>query len=127
MHQVAASIWNEIARSGRIKDLKMKSLMELDEEELAEKLEKQADMLKKTGYATAVVQAYQSVMPLLVEGPAIAAWAQEQQRPELREAFPQVETVYEATQSVVTKYDLGGEEIASLMDLISKTLKPHDD
>lgn len=126
MHQIAASVWNEIAGSGRIKNPKMKSLMELDDKELADKLEKQADMLMKSGYSAPVVKAYQTVMPLLVEGPAIAAWVQEQDRPELRTAFPQVSTVYEATQSVVVEYGLGGEETASLMELITKTLKPQD-
>jgi len=127
MHQVAAPVWNEIAESGMIKDPKIKTLMELGQQQLSEKLEKQADMLEKEGYTDSVIMAYQTVMPLLVEGPAIHAWVSEQNRPDLLAAFPKVNTVYEATHLVVKEYTLGVEEIESLMELITRTLQPQKD
>ena len=123
MYQVAAPIWNQIAKSGKVQNPVLKSLMSLDQEKLTAELETQADILESKGYSDSVILAYQTVAPLFLERHAIQSWMADNERVELMRALPEVVSIDEAVALMTLEYRLGEMEADPLRQLLELTLK----
>lgn len=96
MHQVPARIWNQIASSETLVNPSFQKLMAMDQEQLTQALEAQAQALEASGVPDSVIVAYQTMAPLLAENQAISRYINQTESMSLRDALPEVLNADEA-------------------------------
>src|SRR6185369_7509463 len=90
MHSVAASIWNQIAEKEQLRTQWAAKMFKLDQEQLTDALEREAEQLIARGIPETIVAAYQSVKALFLENVAISQWITDTGRDGLRTALPEI-------------------------------------
>lgn len=93
MLQVAAPIWNEVAKEGLATNFG-KRLFRLSQEQQNDLLDREANVLQQQGHSQKAVRAFQEVAPLLGERQAIARFVKK--NPGQRQALPEVNSLQEA-------------------------------
>lgn len=118
MHQAPASLWNEIAKATELKTEWGQRMFRLDEEELDEALEKQAEQMRAAGYPNKVVLAYQTLLPLCLERSALAEYRRKTEQSDLDGGLPELATVAEAVNLAAKEFDLREENLEALAELL---------
>lgn len=118
MHQVAATVWNAIARSQELRNPSFRILMELPQDKLTEALEGQAKALEQSGTPDSVINAYQQIAPLLAEHEAISSYINQTGGSDLRAALPEVLSAPEAVAIAGQERPLSKDEQTQLLQLL---------
>ncbi len=118
---VAAPIWNEIARTQKLKTAWAKKVFSLDDQAITELENKEYQSLKEKVGAT-VASAYLNVKPLLLENQAISRYIQAKQDQSLRIAMPEIVTLSEAAMLASMDSPLSQTQQQSLMSLLKADL-----
>jgi hypothetical protein len=118
MHQVAASVWNEIAKSQELRNPSFRLLMAMPQDKMTEALASQADALEKSGTPISVINAYQEIAPLLAEHQAISSYINQTGNSDLREAMPEVLSAPEAVAIASLERPLSRSEQATLLQML---------
>ncbi len=118
MHQVAASVWNAIAKSQELRNPSMRILMQLTQEEMDEVLRAQANALEARSVPDSVINAYQAMAPLLAENEAISSYINQTDNSDLRTALPEVLNAPEAVAIASQERPLSESEQQQLLDLL---------
>lgn len=120
MYQVPASVLNEILANQPLKTQWAENLFKLDQDELLEALESQADALEADGVPDPVILAYQKIAPVLVEQEAITAFIEQTGNMELRASLPDVTTPDEAAMVMTEEHRLAPEHAGQLLDMLER-------
>jgi len=96
MYFAAAPIWNEIARTQKLRTQWAKDRFSMDCDQISEAFDKEAEHLDAAGINSTVVHSYLTVKPLLLENVAISHFIMDTGRDLLRMALPEICTVDEA-------------------------------
>lgn len=118
MQQVAAAIWNEIAKTQDLRNPSMKVLLPMSQPEMDKVLEQQAKALEKSGQPDSVINAYQQMAPLLAENEAISSYINQVGNSDLRSALPEVLTAPEAVAIASQERPLSKSEQTQLLNLL---------
>ena len=118
MHQVAASVWNEIAKSQELRNPSFRLLMAMPQDKMTEALASQADALEQNGTPVSVINAYQQMAPLLAEHQAISSYINQTGNSDLREAMPEVLNAPEAVAIASLERPLTRSEQATLLQML---------
>lgn len=118
MHQVAAPVWNAIAKSQELRNPSLKILMAMPQQEMDEVLSAQAGQLEANGTPTSVVNAYQQMAPLLAEHEAISSYINQTGNSDLRAALPEVLNAPEAVAIASLERPLSESEQETLLNLL---------
>lgn len=118
MHQVAASVWNEIAKSQELRNPSFRLLMAMPQDKMTEALASQAEALEKSGTPVSVINAYQEIAPLLAEHQAISSYINQTGNSDLREAMPEVLNAPEAVAIASLERPLSRSEQATLLQML---------
>lgn len=124
MHQVAAAIWNAIAKSQELRSPSFKLLMAMTQSEISEALDEQATALEKAGAPDSVINAYQQMAPILAEHEAISAYINQTGRFDLRAALPEILNVREAVSLASIDRFLSIEEQRTLFIMLTLLQPP---
>ena len=126
MWQVPTVVWNEIARTQKLRTKWAKRVFPMEPIEMLETLDKEMEKLEKEKKVDGpVALAYMKIAPLLMENVAISRYIQMKNAQHLRAALPEVLTAEEATmlasrEVVLTPAQL--RQIYSLMKEIERDL-----
>ena len=93
MLQVAAPIWNQVAKEGMRTSLGRR-MFHLSQDQLTDRIQREAENLQGRGFHPRVVRAAQTVAPLLAERHAISSYLVK--HPQYSQALPEVNSVQEA-------------------------------
>src|SRR5690348_4847268 len=93
MLQVAAPIWNKIAKQGELQTKFAKRMFPLDQEQLTRAMELEGQKLGSQGFHPTVIRAFQELGPLVAERKAISRFVET--NPHLREALPEIQNLNE--------------------------------
>lgn len=118
MYQAPASLWNQVAKTVPVKTEWGKVMFALNDQELQEVLEEQAEELIKAGHSNKVALAYQTMLPLCLERKALAEFVGKMERPELQTVFPEVTTLAEAVELGANEYGLPQKDVLDLYNLL---------
>lgn len=118
MHQAPASLWNEIAKATKLKTEWGQMMFRLNEQELDDALETQAEQMKAAGHQNKVILAYQLLLPLCLERSALAEYRRKMEQSDLSGVLPEVATVAEAVNLAASELDLREEQLADLAELL---------
>lgn len=124
MHSVPTPILNAIARTQTFKNSSIHRLFSMTEARMEQALEAQAQTLLKRCPAK-VVQAYQTVCPLLIENEAISRFIVNRGSLELRRSLPEVTNVQDAVMLMTTEWKLTLQEQSQLRNLLRETIATH--
>jgi hypothetical protein len=114
---VATPIWNEIARTQKLRTEWAKRAFAMTTKAMDELEEQEYETLKaKVGHSVAI--AFSDVMPLLMENVAISRYIQAQDDLSLRQALPEVTTIAEAVTLASMDRPLSRMEQTSLVNLL---------
>lgn len=120
MHQIAAAVWNAIARTQELRSPSFKALMAMPQNELAQALASQATALEQNGTPDSVINAYQQMAPLLVENEAISAYINHVENLDLRAALPEILSANEAVLIASNDHFLNAEEQQTLLIMLRR-------
>lgn len=118
MHQAPASLWNEIEKATKLKTEWGQKMFRLNEQELDDALETQAEQMKADGHQNKVILAYQLLLPLCLERSALAEYQRKTEQSDLSGVLPEVSTVAEAVNLAANEFDLREEQLADLAELL---------
>ena len=118
MYQLPAQVWNQIAQQPEMQNPSMKALMAMDQEQMDSALQQQADALTKNGTPDSVINAYQTMGPLLAENQAISAYIEKTGNSDLRRACPEVTSAPEALALAKQDYPLSEPEQQQLQQML---------
>jgi hypothetical protein len=118
MHQIAAAVWNEIARTQTLRNPSMQILFAMPQSKLTEALEAQAKVLEQNGQPDSVINAYQTMAPLLAEHEAISSYINQMDNSDLRAAMPEVLNAPEAVAIASQEHPLSKDEQTQLLQLL---------
>lgn len=118
MHQVAAAVWNAIAKSQELRNPSFRLLMAMPQDKMTEELASQADALEQSGTPVSVINAYQQMAPLLAENQAISAYINQTGNSDLRAALPEVLNAAEAVAIASLERPLSRSEQATLLQML---------
>lgn len=118
MHQVAAAVWNAIAKSQELRNPSFKILMAMPQDEMTAALDQQATALEQNGTPDSVINAYQQMAPLLAENEAISAYINQTGNSDLRAALPEVLNAPEAVAIAAQERPLSKSEQETLLQLL---------
>ncbi len=114
---VATPIWNEIARTQKLRTEWAKKAFALDQAGMDKLEDEEYEALKaKVGHSVAA--AFSDVMPLLMENVAISRYIRAQGDLTLRQALPEVTTIAEAVTLASMDRPLSRMEQTSLANLL---------
>jgi hypothetical protein len=116
MYQIAASIWNRIAKDGELNSAFAKRLFSLNQEELNAALADEELSLIAAGVQSNVVVAFLTVAPLLWESRAILKFVQDS--PMYRDVFPMLCDAREAVVLATLEFRLDANQQEHLQDLL---------
>ena len=114
---VAAPIWNEIAKTQKLRTEWARKAFALDQAGM-DKLEDEEYKTLKAKVGHSVAAAFSDVMPLLLENVAISRYIRAQGDLELRQALPEVTTISEAVILASLDRPLNRMEQTSLVNLL---------
>ena len=117
---VAAPIWNEIAKTQDLKTEWAKKAFAMTADEMVQAEDVEYRALAQQEKSQAIAAAYLDAKPILLERKAISAHLQK--HPELRNALPEVTTVAEAVALVSMDRPLSRPEQAKLTQLLKADL-----
>ena len=120
MYQVPASVLNQILESQPLKTTWAEKLFAMDQDELNEALEDQAQALEAHGVPDPVAIAYQKIAPVLAEQEAITAFIEETGNMMLRGSLPDVTTADEAVMVMTEEHRLTPEQAEQLHDMLKQ-------
>lgn len=120
MHQVSATIWNQIAESQPLKTDWAKQMFPLPEADLETALDREHARISANA-GEVVAAAYLKIMPLLWERTAILNYLKD--NPSLTHALPEVTSVSEAVDLASRDFRLSNPERARLTTLLQG--EPH--
>lgn len=123
MYQTPAAILNRIAQQQTLKTQWATNLFRLDQDELNEVLEQQADALEASGEDLPVILAYQKIAPVLAEQEAITRYILTTDSMALRQSLPDVETPDEAVKAMQTEHRLSAPQSKRLKTLLQQLPK----
>lgn len=115
MLNVAAPIWNEIAKIGTTSKFGS-TMFPLSQDELTQAHQRQADRLEKQGYSPKVVTAFLQYAPLIAERDSVAAYRNS--HPEAATFLPELNTVQEALWAARREFLLNARQEAQLEQLL---------
>lgn len=118
MHQVAASVWNAIAKSQELRNPSFKLLMAMSQDKMTEALAGQATALEQAGHPASVINAYQQMAPLLAENQAISSYINQTGNSDLRAALPEVLNAPEAVAIASQERPLSKNEQETLLQML---------
>ena len=116
MMNVDAAYWKRIAQEGLTSALG-KRYFRLTNEELAAKLDEDADVLEKKGFDPKVVRAFQEIAPHLAEREAISRYAKKD--PTFRQTVPEVVDTREALMLASREHSLNTSQQEQLNALLN--------
>ncbi len=120
MINIAAPIWNEIARIGPLQTRWAASWMTMDEDSINELHEKEYHAMVATGIDPPVALALLAVAPLVYERPAILAYLRLHPG---TTAPSEINSVKEACAAAEIEYNLSPTQKASLAKLLNQGLR----
>ena len=118
MYQVAAPIWNQVAKAAPLKTQLGRSLFHLNQDQLNRSLAQREKSLSKQGVPLKVATAFLTVAPLLWEHPAIAKF--KEQNPQLESNLPDLADSGEATVLATKEFGLTASQQKQLQTLLQK-------
>lgn len=119
MYFASASIWNEIAAAGNLQTQWAKDRFSMHQEELIEALEAESARMEAHGVASSAVRlGYLTVKPLLLENVAISQFIMDTERMGLRNALPDICTVFEAVMLTAMDHPMDEDEQQQLTELL---------
>ena len=96
LNSIATPIWNEIAKTQKLRTAWGKKAFALNPEEMASLVDQEYLELEKKGLSVEVCKAFLDLKPLLLENVAISRHIQQTDSLHLRSALPEVTTINEA-------------------------------
>lgn len=120
MYQVPASVLNQILESQPLKTTWAEKLFAMDQDELNEAMESQAQALEVSGVPDPVALAYQKIAPVLAEQEAITAFIEETGSMTLRASLPDVTTADEAVMVMTEEHRLTPEQAEQLHAMLKQ-------
>ena len=120
MLQVAAPIWNEIARTQKLKTAWARKTFPMTSEQMMQEHEREGAELRQRGEEPTVIVSYLETKPLLLENMAISRYLLQANRPELRDAMPEVTTPSEAVLLICSGRPLKPSQQQRLLTLLQK-------
>lgn len=123
MHQVPASVWNEIARTQELRNPSFRQLMAMPQDKMLKELGRQAEALTANKVPDSVINAYQAMAPLLAENEAISQHIEQTGNLSLRAALPEVLNAPEAVAIASKDRSLSRSEKKLLLTML-KRLEP---
>ena len=118
MYQLPAQVWNLIAQQPEMQNPSMKALMSMNQEQMDSALQQQADALTQNGVPDSVINAYQTMGPLLAENQAISSYIEKTGNSDLRKACPEVISAPEALAVAKQDYRLSEPEQQQLLQML---------
>ena len=118
MYQLPAQVWNLIAQQPEMQNPSMKALMSMNQEQMDSALQQQADTLTQNGVPDNVINAYQTMGPLLAENQAISLYIEKTGNSDLRKACPEVISAPEALAVAKQDYRLNEPEQQQLLQML---------
>lgn len=118
MNQVAAAVWNAIAKSQELRNPSFQLLMAMSQDKMTEALESQATVLEQNGTPISVINAYQQMAPLLAENEAISSYINQTGNSDLRAALPEVLNAPEAVAIASQERPLSKSEQEKLLQML---------
>lgn len=118
MYQLPAQVWNLIAQQPEMQNPSMKALMSMNQEQMDSALQQQADTLTQNGVPDNVINAYQTMGPLLAENQAISSYIEKTGNSDLRKACPEVISAPEALAVAKQDYRLNEPEQQQLLQML---------
>ena len=116
MLSVAASVWNQVAQQG-LRTPWARRMFNLNQEELTQAHEAQADALEAKGVDPQVALAYLDVAPLVMEKEAISRMRAE--RPMLASTLPETNSTDEAAALAIRDRALNAQQGSALLNLLN--------
>ena len=120
MYQLPAQVWNLIAQQPEMQNPSMKALMSMNQEQMDSALQQQADALTQNGVPDSVINAYQTMGPLLAENQAISSYIEKTGNSDLRKACPEVISAPEALAVAKQDYRLSEPEQQQLLQMLTQ-------
>lgn len=120
MYQLPAQVWNLIAQQPEMQNPSMKALMSMNQEKMDSALQQQADALTQNGVPDSVINAYQTMGPLLAENQAISSYIEKTGNSDLRKACPEVISAPEALAVAKQDYRLSEPEQQQLLQMLTQ-------
>lgn len=120
MFQVPAAVWNQIAETQEIQSPAMKTLFLMDQDEMTAALSQQADALSQSGVPDSVINAYQTMAPLLMEHEAISEFINQTDNSTLRAGLPEVLNAPEAVGIANQDRTLTQSEQQQLLEMLTR-------
>ena len=118
MYQPPAQVWNLIARQPEMQNPSMKALMSMNQEQMDSALQQQADTLTQNGVPDNVINAYQTMGPLLAENQAISSYIEKTGNSDPRKACPEVISAPEVLAVAKQDYRLNEPEQQQLLQML---------
>jgi len=115
MLNVAAPIWNEVAKEGLRTPL-FQRLMPMDQDAMTKAHDQEVERLEQEGTAPTVALAYMKVAPLLAERQAIQSYVAKNQR--WRHALPSVTSIEQAVAMMSKSRQLTSAQQTQLSNLL---------
>lgn len=123
MHQVPASVWNEIARTQELRNPSFRQLMAMPQDKMLKELGRQAEALTANKVPDSVINAYQAMAPLLAENEAISQHIEQTGNSSLRASLPEILNAPEAVAIASKDRSLSRSEKKLLLTML-KRLEP---
>ncbi len=127
MDSVAAPIWNEIAKTQKLRTQWARERFPMDEEQISKADDQEAKLLLNQGMERAVMCAYLDMKPLLLERDAIQAYLETSNDPYLPGALPEVNSVNEAVILASQDRPLTPSQQKQLSELLHAAIPPEID
>lgn len=119
MYQVPTAVWNEVAKQPEMRFQAFKLIMSMTQDEMLEALNQQAEALAQNGVPDSVINAYQTMAPLLAENEAISAYINKTDNSNLRAALPEVLNAPEAVAIAEQDRPLSEAEQQLLLEMLT--------
>lgn len=119
MYQVPTAVWNEVAKQPEMRIQAFKLIMSMTQDEMLEALNQQAEALAQNGVPDSVINAYQTMAPLLAENEAISAYINKTDNSNLRAAMPEVLNAPEAVAIAEQDRPLSEAEQQLLLEMLT--------
>jgi len=117
MNQQPAMVWNEVAKKGApLATQTFAAMFKLNQSDLDAATGSLTRRLERTEKDPAVIRAWLTVMPLLMENVSISRAVEK--TPDLRQALPEIVSVSEALQLATQEFNLSKPQVKKLQQLI---------
>lgn len=118
MLNVAAPLWNEIARTETLETAWARKAFRMTGQQILEEHEREGAALRARKLSAVVIARYLEMKPLLLECAAISSFLHRKNRAELRATFPEVTSPEEAAMLVASSEPLTPTQTQQLIALL---------